>query len=191
MAARAAGRAISYRFRRDRKGWRVFATTDMAAPRPASMRGNGAIGVDINGGHLAVAEIDRFGNLVASRRIGCLTYGLTREQAKAHSGDAVTEIAAWAQAQGKPIVIETLDFARKKAETESRPGGRRGNRRLSGFAYAKIAEGLRSAAFRRGVEVIAVNPAYTSTIGAVNYARRHGISVHCAAALAIARRGLG
>src|SRR5262245_49963111 len=42
-----------------------------------------------------------------------------------------------------------------------------------------------------GVEVIAVNPAYTSVIGAVNYARRLGISVHCAAALAIARRGLG
>ncbi|MGH6815082.1 MAG: hypothetical protein ACREC6_05205, partial [Hyphomicrobiaceae bacterium] len=94
--------------------------------------------------------------------------------------------------------IEKLDFARKKAETESRQacpgrrsgGGPRRNRRLSGFAYAKIGAGLHSAAFRRGIEVITVNPAYTSIIGAVNYARRLGLSVHCAAALAIARRGL-
>ncbi|MGH6814648.1 MAG: hypothetical protein ACREC6_02995, partial [Hyphomicrobiaceae bacterium] len=224
-----AGRAISYRFRRDpgpripdqvrggpgqAKGWRVFATTDVAAPRLASVRGNPgslsgasyAIAVDINSGHLAAAEIDRscpglrsgVGNLLEARRIACLTSGLTAAQAKARIGDAVTAIAVWAQARAKPIVIEKLDFARKKAETESRQacpgrrsgGGRRCNHRLSGFAYAKIGAGLHSAAFRRGIEVIAVNPAYTSIIGAVNYARRLGLSVHCAAAFAIARRGL-
>lgn len=41
------------------------------------------------------------------------------------------------------------------------------------------------------MEVIEVNPAFSSTIGAVNYAHRLGISVHQGAALVIARRGLG
>jgi hypothetical protein len=40
------------------------------------------------------------------------------------------------------------------------------------------------------VEVLPVHPAYTSTIGAVNYTARFGISLHQGAAIAIARRGL-
>ncbi len=36
-----------------------------------------------------------------------------------------------------------------------------------------------------------VNPAYTSLIGRVKYAKPLGVSVHQAAALAIARRGMG
>ena len=50
---------------------------------------------------------------------------------------------------------------------------------------------FRSPDFRAGVEVIEINSAYTSVIGAVNYAQELGISIHLAAAIAIARRGLG
>jgi hypothetical protein len=39
------------------------------------------------------------------------------------------------------------------------------------------------------VKAVKVNPAYTSVIGAVNYARSKGISTHPGAAYAIARRG--
>ena len=49
----------------------------------------GAIGVDINSEHLAVAETDRFGNLVEAMRIPLNTYGKSTAQAKAVSGDAV------------------------------------------------------------------------------------------------------
>ena len=45
--------------------------------------------------------------------------------------------------------------------------------------------------FRDSNEVIEINPAYTSVISSVNYAQKHGISVHQSAALAIARRGMG
>ena len=62
---------------------------------------------------------------------------------------------------------------------------------LSSFAYKQIAQYLKAAGFRAGVAVIEVNPAYTSTIGAVNYAARYGISIHQGAAIALARRGLG
>lgn len=56
---------------------------------------------------------------------------------------------------------------------------------LSSFAYHRIIQHLKAAAFRAGVHVIEVNPAYTSTIGAVNYAAQLGISVHQGAAIAI------
>ena len=47
-AARATslGQAISYRFKRDEKGWRVFVTTDLAPLPAATDRRRGAIGVD-------------------------------------------------------------------------------------------------------------------------------------------------
>lgn len=59
------------------------------------------------------------------------------------------------------------------------------------FACNKVINSIKAAAFRAGVEVIEVNPAYTSVIGAVNHAQVKGISVHMGAALAVARRGLG
>ena len=55
----------------------------------------------------------------------------------------------------------------------------------------KLFSACERAAFRAGVEVLEVHPAYTSTIGAVNHAARFGISIHQGAAIAIARRSLG
>ena len=63
-AARASelGQAISYRFKRDVKDWRVFATTGMMDAPVATDKGLGAIGVDLNADHLAVCETDAIGN---------------------------------------------------------------------------------------------------------------------------------
>ena len=86
-------------------------------------------------------------------------------------------------------MIEKLNFQKKKAELEAL--NRKQALMLSSFSCNKVASHIKAAAFRSGVEVIEVNPAYTSVIGAVNHARIKGISVHQGAALAIARRGLG
>jgi hypothetical protein len=64
-------------------------------------------------------------------------------------------------------------------------------RRLSSFAYGGIQQALDSNALLRGVPVAEVNPAYTSVIGRVKYAKQLGVSVHQAAAMAIARRDMG
>jgi len=186
-AALAAGTALSYRFLHDTKGWRVFVTATLATPERATRRQAGALGVDINADHLALAETDRFGNLVRALRIDCHTYGKSQDQARAAIGDAVKAAVAVAREAGKPLAIEKLDFAKKKAALVERP---RRSRALSAFAYSATGAGLSAAALRAGVEVLAVNPAYTSTIGAVNHAQPHGISIHQGAALAIARRAL-
>ncbi|CAB4244023.1 protein of unknown function [Methylacidimicrobium sp. AP8] len=108
---------------------------------------------------------------------------------KAAIGDACREIARACAESGKPLVIERLDLRKRRAELEAVDGVRA--RSLSSFAYAKTNSMLKAASFRAGVKRIEVDPAYTSVIGAVNHARRHGIGSHQGAAYAVARRGWG
>lgn len=183
------GTALSYRFVRDDKSWSIFVSVQASAMAITSNAALGAIGIDTNANHLAVVETDRFGNLVHARRIDTPTYGKSTDQAKAILGDAAVMIAARAKAFGKPVVIESLDFAKKKAELKKTDP--RYARMLSSFACNKTASSIKAACFRAGVEIIEVAPAYTSVIGAVNHARVLGISAHQGAAFAIARRGLG
>ena len=123
-AARATrmGQAISYRFKRDAKGWRVFATTELPEVEITTDRRRGAIGVDLNADHLAVAETDASGNYVNAWRVPLVTYGKGHHQAEALIGDAVAIVVGYARGAGKPLVIERLDFRQKKAvlEGESR-----------------------------------------------------------------------
>lgn len=183
------GTALSYRFVKDDSGWRVFVSAQARPVEKTSRKELGAVGVDINADHLAVSETDRFGNLINARRIELVTYGKTADQAKALIGDAAVQIVAQAYAAGKPVVMEALNFQKKNAELEAVKSKQA--RLLSSFSCNKIASSVKAAAFRAGVEVIEVNPAYTSVIGAVNFAQVKGISVHQGAAYAIARRGLG
>ena len=183
------GRAISYRFVRDDKGWRVFASVQAAPVAKTSRPDLGAIGLDTNADHLALAETDRFGNLIKAFRLELDVRGKSSDQAKALISDAAVAAVEWARSTGKPLVIEKLNFQKKKAQLESVDPARA--RIISSFACSQVARHLKAAAFRAGVEVIEVNPAYTSVIGAVNHAQRRGISVHQGAAYAIARRGLG
>ena len=93
-AARATdlGQAISYRFKRDARGWRVFATTRMVKAPVVTDRSLGAIGVDLNVDHLAVTETDRSGNFVNTFSVPLVTYGKTAHQAEALIGDAVARV---------------------------------------------------------------------------------------------------
>ena len=191
QAARATslGQAISYRFKRDGKGWRVFVATEMMDVPVVTDRKCGTIGVDLNADHLAVAETDASGNCVNAWRVPLVTYGKNTHQAEALIGDAVAGVVQYAREVGKPIVIEKLDFRQKKAVLEGE--SRKYSRMLSSFSYGKIKAYFVSRGYRRGVEINQVNPAYSSVIGRVKFMERYGLSVHQAAALVLARRSLG
>ncbi len=62
---------------------------------------------------------------------------------------------------------------------------------LSGFAYKLFYDMIKSKASRCGVEVIEINPSYTSIIGQFKFMKRYGLSSHGSAACVIARRELG
>ena len=183
------GQAISYRFKRDRRGWRVFVTTRLMEVPVVTDRKHGAVGVDLNVDHLAVGETDASGNYVHAFRVPVVTYGKSTHQARAIIGDAVARVVEYAQEVGKPIVMEKLDFRQKKAVLEGESPGY--SRMLSSFSYAKVRACFISRGIRQGVEIYQVNPAFSSVIGRVKFMERYGLSVHQAAALVLARRLLG
>ena len=183
------GQAISYRFKRDGKGWRVLVSTEMMDVPVVTDRRRGAVGVDLNADHLAVSETDASGNYVKAWRVPLVTYGKRHHQAEALIGDAVASVVEYARGAGKPLVVEKLDFRQKKAVLEGE--SRRYSRMLTSFAYGKIKAYFLSRGYREGVEIIEVNPAYSSVVGRVKFMERYGLTVHQAAALALARRLLG
>ena len=187
-AARATelGQAICYRFKWDKKGWRVFATTQMMDVPVVTDKRRGAIGVDLNADHLAVCETDASGNYIHAFSVPLVTYGKSSHQAEAIIGDAVASVVEFAREAGKPIVMEKLDFRQKKAALEGQ--SRKYSRMLSSFSYGKIKAYFLSRGHRQGVEVHQVNPAFSSLVGRVKFMERYGLSVHQAAALVLARR---
>ncbi|MBI5568866.1 MAG: IS200/IS605 family element transposase accessory protein TnpB [Desulfomonile tiedjei] len=138
---------------------------------------------------MALAETDYFGNPVNSWSIPCVTYGLTSKQRAAVIGDAVKNVIAIAVSRCKPIVVEKLDFSRKKAAIEAE--SRKYCRMLSALAYSHIQATIRARAFDAGIEVLSANPAYSTLIGKHKFSVRYGLSAHQAAACVIARRVYG
>ena len=180
------GKALSYLFKKDQKGWTVFITVDKDKPYQISNERAGVIGLDINVNHIALAETDRFGNIVYKKNIPINLYGKDKNQSLAIIGDATKEIVKIAIEKEKPLVLEELNFKKKKQSLKEQ--NNRYSRMLSSFAYNKIVAFIESRAFKKGIQTYKVNPAYTSVIGRVKFKERYGLSVHQAAALAIARR---
>ena len=180
------GQAVSYRFKRDAKGWRVFVTTEMQAVPLVTDKRRGAVGVHQHADHLAVCETDASGNCLHAFRVPLVTYGKSRHHAAALIGDAVARVVAYARRVGKPIVTERLNFRWKKAalEGESRKYGRM----LSSVSCAATLACFLSRGHREGVGVHQVNPALASLVGRVKFMERYGLGVHQAAALVLARR---
>lgn len=182
-----AGQALSYRLKKDNKSWKVFVSTALKKSDLISQEGRGVIGIDLNADHIACVETDRFGNPIQRKTISWVSYGKKSGQLKALTGDICKEIVNRAKEVKKPLVIEKLDFKKKKLALEKTCSPKCA-RLLSSFAYGLFFIFLLARAYKHGIEVHLVNPAFTSVIGRINYAKRYGLSIHLAAALCIARR---
>ena len=147
----------------------------------------GAIGLDINPGSIGWAYCDEDGNLREHGQIP-LEMGLPKNQQVAHLTNACLQIQQLADKYACPVVIENLDFSKKKEQL--RESGKKYSRMLSSWAYNLFSERLYAILRNRGIEIIQVNPAYSSLIGLVKYVRMYGLASDEAAALAIARRGM-
>jgi IS605 OrfB family transposase len=99
-------------------------------------------------------------------------------------GETAKDIVNLALVKGKGLVIESLDFVKRNK-------GKRFNRMSHNFVYRRLVESIQRRAKKCGVALKTVHPAYTSIIGKYKYATAYGLSFHQAAALVIARRGLG
>jgi IS605 OrfB family transposase len=179
--------SITYRFIRREQGWYVNATVERETPKVGTSNLNGLIGIDINAGFLVICEIDRFGNPIKSWRIDIPMYSRRKPQILASMSDAVKGILEYAVLVQKDVMIEKLNFSKKK--TQLREKGPAYARMLSGFAYSTFQQLMGAKAKKVGVKVKQVNPAYTSQIGQMKFMARYGLSSHAAAACMIARRG--
>lgn len=122
----------------------------------------GCIGIDMNPGSIGWAYVDFQGNLKASGSIPLQT-GLPKVKQEATIVDAGIQLAILAATLACPIVCESLDFAAKT--TQLREKGRKYARMLSGWAYSRFYQLLKSILSNRGIQLININPAYTSLIG--------------------------
>ena len=168
----------------------MFATTQMMDVPAVTDRRRGGIGVDLNADHLAVAETDGSGNYLRAWRVPLVSYGKSSHQAEALIGNAVASVVEYAKEVGKPVVIEKAGLSFRRG-LPWRASPARYSRMLSSFSYGKVKAYFLSRGCRDGVEVHQVNPAFSSVIGRVKFMERYGLSVHQAAALALARRLLG
>jgi IS605 OrfB family transposase len=176
--------AISYRFVRRDGHWYAQAVFEVA-PAPVTTDSSlGCVGIDLNPWGLAVTRNDSSGNPAEQFDLPWDVRGRTEKHIKAAIGDRVRDAVLYAKRFGVPIAKERLDFAARKAENRG-PGA---NRMLSAFAYSAFNQMIRSRCAREAVELVEVNPAFTSVIGRGKFAQGYGLSVHRAAACAIARR---
>jgi IS605 OrfB family transposase len=146
---------------------------------------SGAIGVDVNPDGIALTEISSCGNLCSSFWYALPEIAFSRTNRRDNLiGETAKEIVNIALSKGKGLVIESLNFVKKKK-------GKQFNRMSHNFVYRRLLEAIERRATKCGVAIKQVNCAYTSIIGKYKYATSLGLSFHQAAALVIARRGLG
>ena len=168
-----------------------YVTFQIPIPEVKITKDNGVIGIDINARpfHLAIAEIGRDGNLISYTRIK-LEYlrNFSKNRKDYEEWLVAHKVISMAKEKNKAIVIEDI---------EKLPKGKRGDGRkklrkvLQKFSYDRILEKIERLCKLNGIEIIKVNPAWTSVQGKLKYSPQLNIDKDIAGAYVIGRRGLG
>lgn len=159
--------------------------------------GGSVVGVDLNDGHLAVRRLDIHGNPIgAAERIDIdLTGSTSRRDAQVRH--AITTLIHYTRRHGvATIAVEDLDFADARTlgrETMGRGArGKQFRRAVSGIPTAVFRKRLAGICHAAGIELLAVNAAYSSIWGAQHWQRPYqNVTRHQAAATVIGRRAQG
>ena len=143
----------------------------------------GALAMDLNADHIALTRVSKEGRLLGTWR---LDLGKGNDAVQ----QAARTVSAMAASHCIPLVAEDLDFRTKKAWLKRY--GKRFAEVLSIFRTRQVLAAVERQCRHRGVELIRVDPAWTTRLARDGkYADRYRIGVHHAAALVIGRRGLG
>lgn len=177
-------------FRREHKDdtWYVHLTTYVEAIPVVHNRKKGCIGIDFNSYYLSIAHIKPDGNISYIQEMPMKWKGLTSGQRQARMRDTVGEIVTLAESLGCAIAIESLDFSKKKASLSEE--SKLYNQMLSNLSTSLFTTALESRCKRFGVELIKVNPAFTSIIGMIKFMKPCGLNSGTSAAMTIARRAM-
>jgi IS605 OrfB family transposase len=171
----------------------VYGSVSFEIPTPEvrCTKENGVIAIDTNASpiHLAVAEVSKTGELVSYQTISLHhLIGLSQNSKDHQEWILAHQIVNLAIEKGKAIAIENL----KKLKKGRRGDGKAKLRKiLHQWNAKKFLQKLKRVAMLKGVEVVEVNPAYTSVIGMLKYAPQLSIDKDVAGAYVIGRRALG
>jgi len=168
-----------------------YVSFEIQEPKIKITKENGVIGIDINARpfHLAIAEINKDGNLISYKRIklGHLN-NFSKNRKEYEEWLVAHRIINLAKEKNKAIVIENIN---------NLPRGKRGDGKrklrkvLLRFSYERILNKIERLCLLNGIEIIKVNPSYTSIYGKLKYSPQLNIDKDIAGAYVIARRGLG
>lgn len=147
----------------------------------------GVIGVDFNKGFVAVSETDKYGNLINTFNID-YRYGKGNKTTNDFQYIA-TILKDYCLETGKDLIIEKLDFNKKKGSLISKRG-KKYNEMLSTLAYSKFDSILTSKCAKNRIFLNRVNPAWTSWIAKQKYCPKMKLNIHSGASYVIARRGM-
>lgn len=165
----------------------VYIGLDTPEIKPIYRLSNGAIGVDANPDGLAIVEVDRQGNLVKHEYLSNQRIQYARHNKRKNDiEDLALRVVNRAILSNKGIVIEDLKF-NDKAKSKCK----KFNRMRHNFIYSQLLRAIERRAIKDGVEIKKINPAFTSIAGILKYQEMYSLNRHTAAALVIARRGIG
>lgn len=183
------GESLTWRIFYKNNRWYISVSVEVTeVPLQTQPVKYGCIGVDLNPGVIGWCYTDLNGNPVAKGQIKLDLHSRRSGQVKAELSDAIRYLIYLAELYCCPIVIENLSFSAKKKRLKEE--GRRYARMLNYFAYSIFNEVLQSQARNRGIQVIKVNPAYSSLIGLTKFMSMYGMSSDTAAGLVLARRAM-
>jgi IS605 OrfB family transposase len=164
---------------------------ELPTPEVRYRKENGVMAIDTNASpiHLAIAEVSKTGELLSHQTISLHhLLGLSQNSKDHQEWILAHKIVDTAIQKGKAIAIENL----KKLKRGIRGDGKATLRKiLHNWSAKKFLQKLKRVAMLKGVEVIEVNPAYTSVIGMLKYAPQLSIDKDIAGAYVIGRRALG
>lgn len=169
----------------------AFVSFNEELPEVSITKESGIIGIDVNASpfHIAYAEVKRDGNLRAYGKINLSNFiGKSKETRELLSWQVAHQIVNLARERKRAIAIENL---KKLPKGKKGDGRRKLRRRLQQFIYKGLLQKIEILARREGIEVVKVNPAFTSVIGQLKYSPQYGIDKDVAGAFVIGRRGMG
>lgn len=148
----------------------------------------GTIGLDFNKGFVTLSETNQYGHLIQTQLSPYRFKSGNRTKTDLQSiASHVTRLACQT---GKDICIENLDFRTRKSETETKQG-KKYNEMIHSLAYRQFSDAVESVTHRNRVNLIKVNPAWTSWLAKQIYCPTMKLNTHVGASYVIARRGQG
>ena len=147
----------------------------------------GVVGVDFNKGFVSVSETDKYGNLINTFNID---YQYSKGNQTTNDFQYIaTKLKDYCLNTGKDLVIEKLNFTKKKDNLISKRG-KKYNEMLSTLAYSKFDSIITSKCAKNRIFLHKVNPAWTSWIAKQKYCPKMKLNIHSGASYVIARRGM-